>query len=90
MSVQQQPRDHRRFRLATNDNETVIDELDVEGNSLTRNDTETLVVDDDEYDTEGHRLAANDNEITAEGMRRLQPDDDEELTAPGLRRDRAR
>jgi len=53
MSVQQQPRDHRRFRLATNDNETIVeDELDVEGHRLATNDNETTIeklrrVDDD-------------------------------------------
>ena len=62
-----------RFRLATNDNETVVDELDVEGNSLTRNDNETVVEDD----TEAHRLAANDNETTVRGARRVEGNDED-------------
>ena len=43
MSAQQPSRDHRRFRLATNDNETVVDELDTEGHRLAANDNETTV-----------------------------------------------
>ena len=62
-----------RFRLATNDNETVVDELDVEGNALTRNDNETVVEDD----TEAHRLAANDNETTVRGARRVEGNDED-------------
>jgi hypothetical protein len=62
-----------RFRLATNDNETVVDELDVEGNALTRNDNETVVDDD----TEAHRLAANDNETTVRAARRVEGDDED-------------
>jgi hypothetical protein len=81
-----------RFRLATNDNETVVDELDVEGNALTRNDNETVVDELDvegnsltrndnetvvEDDTEAHRLAANDNETTVRGARRVEGDDED-------------
>jgi hypothetical protein len=93
-----QTRDHRRFRLATNDNETIVaDGTDVEGHSLTRNDNEIVVEAPgmrlrnapdagDELDTEGHRLAANDNE-TIVHLRRLDPQDgDDEIGAPGLRR----
>jgi hypothetical protein len=78
------PRDHRRFRLATNDNEILVDG-DVAGHALTRNDNETIV--EDELDTEGHRLAANDSEIVVEQMRRLSPDDDEQgaIGAEGMR-----
>jgi hypothetical protein len=37
--------EHRRFRLAGNDNETiVVDELDTEGHRLAGNDNETIVV----------------------------------------------
>jgi hypothetical protein len=49
-----QPRDRRRFRLATNDNETIVE-------------TDVVDVDGDDLDVEGHRLAANDNETVAEG-----------------------
>jgi hypothetical protein len=57
-------RDHRRFRLATNQNETIVaDDADddVEGHRLATNDNETVVegatptIDaDDEDDVEGH------------------------------------
>ena len=46
MSAQTPARDHRRFRLATNDNETVVvvdDEPDTEGHRLATNDNETVV-----------------------------------------------
>ena len=43
MSTKQQPRDSRRHRLATNDNETVVDDLDTEGHRLATNDNETTV-----------------------------------------------
>jgi hypothetical protein len=43
MSAQPQSRDHRRFRLATNDNETLVDENDTEGHRLATNDSETTV-----------------------------------------------
>jgi hypothetical protein len=65
MSALQQIRDHRRFRLAANDNENVVsDELDVDGHSLTRNDNETIV--EDELDVDGHALTRNDNETIVE------------------------
>jgi hypothetical protein len=103
MQAPTQTRDHRRFRLATNDNETIVaDGTDVEGHAMTRNDNEIVVeapgmrlrnapeAGDDQLDTEGHRLAANDNE-TIVHMRRLDPQDgDDELGEPGLRRIRAR
>jgi hypothetical protein len=103
MQAATQTRDDRRFRLAANDNETIVaDGIDVEGHSLTRNDNEIVVeapgmrrrnatdVGDDELDTEGHRLATNDNE-TIVHARRLDPQDgDDELGMPGLRRVRAR
>jgi hypothetical protein len=68
MSTQQPSRDHRRFRLATNDNETVVDD-------------EKVLVDDD-MDLEGHRLATNDNETVVPGLRRIASDDDDESPAP--------
>ena len=43
MSELQPSRDHRRFRLAGNDNETVVDENDTEGHRLATNDSETTV-----------------------------------------------
>jgi hypothetical protein len=43
MPAQPQSRDHRRFRLAANDNETVVDEQDTEGHRLAANDNETTV-----------------------------------------------
>lgn len=44
MTTQQQIRDRRRFRLATNDNEIVVDDdLDTEGHRLATNDNETTV-----------------------------------------------
>jgi hypothetical protein len=44
MSAPQQARDNRRFRLATNDNEIVVDDqLDVEAHRLATNDNETTV-----------------------------------------------
>ena len=43
MSAQPQSRDQRRFRLAGNDNETVVDEMDTEGHRLATNDNETTV-----------------------------------------------
>jgi hypothetical protein len=102
MQAPTQTRDHRRFRLATNDNETIVaNGAEVEGHSLTRNDNEIVVEAPgmrqrkapdagDELDTEGHRLAANDNEIIVH-TRRLDPQDgDDDLGAIGLRRIRAR
>jgi hypothetical protein len=44
MSAAKPSRDDRRHRLATNDNETVVeDELDTEGHRLATNDNETTV-----------------------------------------------
>jgi len=85
MSATQQTRDHRRFRLAANDNEIMADtERDVDGHALTRNDSETIVT--DESDTEGHRLAANDNETGVERLRRVDPEDGDELDPLRARR----
>ena len=76
MSAPQEPRDHRRYRLATNDNETIVED----GGTVA-----------DEADTEGHRLATNDNETIVPGARRIADDqDDEILAAVGVRRIRAR
>jgi hypothetical protein len=74
MSAQQPSHDHRRFRLATNDNETVV---------------EDGTVFDDDMDVEGHRLATNDNETVVPGMKRITGDDeDESLASLGARRAR--
>jgi hypothetical protein len=59
-------RDHRRFRLATNQNETIVadDEDDVEGHRLATNDNETVIegtTDPDEVE----------DELSAPGARRL-------------------
>jgi hypothetical protein len=44
MSAPQQARDNRRFRLAANDNENLVeDEIDVEAHRLATNDNETTV-----------------------------------------------
>ena len=44
MSAAKSAQDHRRYRLATNDNETVVDdEQDTEGHRLATNDNETTV-----------------------------------------------
>jgi hypothetical protein len=61
-------RDNRRFRLATNDNEIVV-------NGLRRLPPSDSVA-DDELDTEGHRLATNDNETVVNGARRATPADE--------------
>jgi hypothetical protein len=65
MSTPQNGIDRRRFRLATNDNETiVVDRADHRRFRLAGNQNETTVT--DELDTEGHRLATNDNETVVE------------------------
>jgi hypothetical protein len=63
MSAQPQSRDHRRFRLATNDNETVVDENDTEGHRLAGNDNETTVpnlrrIEDNDEDEQPGELGA--------------------------------
>jgi hypothetical protein len=63
MPAQPQSRDHRRFRLAANDNETVVDEQDTEGHRLAANDNETTVpnlrrVDGDDEDENPEALGA--------------------------------
>jgi hypothetical protein len=63
MSAQPQSRDHRRFRLAGNDNETVVGEQDTEGHRLATNDNETTVpnlrrVDGDDEDEQPEALGA--------------------------------
>jgi hypothetical protein len=46
MSARKDSSDHRRFRLAANDNETVInDDFDTEGHRLAANDSEITVED---------------------------------------------
>ncbi len=70
-------RDHRRFRLATNDNETMVNGL--------RRAWDTDV--DDELDTEGHRLATNDNETVVITRAKLVPGDpSDEGTRPSAAR----
>jgi hypothetical protein len=66
------PRDNRRFRLATNDNEILM-------NSLRRLPPQDTVA-DDELDTEGHRLATNDNETVVNGARRVSGDASDDLS----------
>ena len=76
----------KRFRLATNDNETiVVDRADRRRFRIAANDNETIV---DDQDTEGHRLAANDNETIVEGGTTDDPDavDDESPASLGARR----
>ena len=68
MSAAPQTRDQRRFRLAGNDNETIVD------------DNDTIV--EGELDTEAHRLAGNDNETIVVGLRRVDPQDGDDDLAP--------
>ena len=94
MATAQQTRDHRRFRLAGNDNETIVeDTTDRRRFRLAGNDNETIVEDEPvegEFDTEAHRLAGNDNETIVVGLRRVDPadgdDDQGPLSARRLRR----
>jgi len=61
------PRDHRRFRLATNDNETVVDDApDTEGHRLATNDNETIVPELRRFESDDE-----DEEPAALGMRRI-------------------
>jgi hypothetical protein len=58
-----QSRDDRRFRLAGNDNETVVDEEDTEGHRLASNDNETTVptlrrIEDNDEDENPEALGA--------------------------------
>jgi hypothetical protein len=77
-------REHRRFRLAGNDNEIV--------SSMTLGRPFPRVAGEEE-DVEGHRLAGNDNEVVSK-MTRGQPfpratgsdDDDQSLPPSSLRR----
>ena len=64
-----------RWRLAANDNETILVDGAVSSAwRLAGNDNETIVTDED---TEGHRLAGNDNETIVPGVRtRVVGDDD--------------
>ena len=84
------PQQERDRPMSTGKDYTAIteDELDTEAHSLTRNDNETIV--DDKSDVEGHRLAASDNEVIVEGMRRFDPQDDNELAGLGAPTIRAR
>lgn len=84
MSAAQNGTDRRRFRLATNQNETiVVDRADHRRFRLAANENETTVI--DELDTEGHRLAANDNETVVVGVTPSTPEaeDDESPATPG-------
>jgi hypothetical protein len=100
MQAPTQTRDHRRFRLATNDNEIVV-AGDHRRFRLATNDNEIVVAapgvrqrnapeSGDELDTEGHRLATNDNETIVRTRRLDGQDGDDEIGLPGLRRIRAR
>jgi hypothetical protein len=71
MHSTQQVRDRRRFRLATNDNEILVD---------------APLESAEESDTEGHRLATNDNEVIVERLRRVDPHDTDEIDPLGARR----
>jgi hypothetical protein len=76
----------KRFRLATNDNETiVVDRADRRRFRLAANDNETIV---DDEDTEGHRLATNDNDTIVHGGTTDDSDavDDESPVSLGARR----
>jgi hypothetical protein len=86
MSATQQTRNQRRFRLATNDNETIVEgELDTEGTPLAGTDNGSII--EDELDTEGHRLATHDHETVVVGLRRVDPTDgDDDLGPLGARR----
>ena len=68
MSAAQQTRDHRRFRLATNDNEIIVED--------------NKMIAEGELDTEAHRLAGNDNETIVDGLRRVDPTDGDDDLAP--------
>ena len=74
------PRDNRRFRLATNDNEIVV-------NGLRRVPPRDTAL-DDELDVEGHRLATNDNETVVIGTKAttIPGDPTDEGTYPSARR----
>ena len=64
MSAATRSRDDRRYRLATNDNETIVeDDQDTEGHRLATNDNETTVpkmrrVDEPDEDEEPTALGA--------------------------------
>ncbi len=67
MSTPQQARDNRRFRLAANDNEILVDdELDVEAHRLAANDNETTVERLRRIEPE-----EGDNELDPLGARRI-------------------
>lgn len=77
-----------RWRLAANDNETImVDSAVGSAWRLAGNDNETIVNDED---TEGHRLAGNDNETIVPGARRIAGEDDgdgaDDPQTTGLRR----
>ena len=82
MTATTKTRTTKRFRLAGNDNETIVaDRAAGRRYRLAGNDNETLV--DDGQDTEGHRLATKDNETVAEAARRIaEPVEDEAPIVP--------
>ena len=86
MSATQKTIERRRFRLAGNDNETIVEELDTEAHRLATNDNET--VSEDELDTEGHLARVNEDEAGVSLLRRIESEDDgdEEPMALGTRR----
>jgi hypothetical protein len=87
MSALEKTIERRRFRLAGNDNETIVEELDTEAHRLAANDNET--VSEDELDTEGHLLArVDEDEAGVSLLRRIESEDDgdDEPMALGTRR----
>jgi hypothetical protein len=69
----------RSTRLAGNDNETIVDELDTEAHRLVGNDNETVV--DEDLDTEGHirnRNVESNTSTTVTSLRRIEPDEGDE------------
>ena len=63
MTTPQQPADGRRFRLAGNDNESIVDvetdvDVDVEGHRLATNDNEVVIAPGDHDPADEDRAAA--------------------------------
>jgi hypothetical protein len=88
MSATQHGTDRRRFRLAANQNETiVVDRADRRRFRLAANQNETTMTDG--LDTEGHRLAANDNENVVDGATPPTPDAEDDLSPEATAADRA-
>ena len=56
----------RRYRLAANDNETIVEDAAGPCYRLAANDNETIVDEGDDLDVAGHAMTRNDNEIVIE------------------------